>query len=132
MIQWLSLACAWSIRKNHNRPDPKTYSAKLDSPMTQNADFTSRLPSKHLDAAVSDGYFIHQMPPAVNAQEIKAGLYTQQRNPGIKVWYGSDSIEPLRNPFRTEHPFNIEQLKGSLWVYIEVSFLYYHNFCVCV
>lgn len=82
-----SPACPRSIRKNRNRPDPKTrtYSAQLDSLMTQNSDFTSRLPGKHLDATVSDGYFIHQMPPAVNAQEIKAGLYTQQRNPGI--WY---------------------------------------------
>lgn len=50
--------------------------------MTQTGDFTSTLPSKHLDAAVSDGYFRYQMPPAENAQEIKPGLCTQQRNPG--------------------------------------------------
>lgn len=50
--------------------------------MTQTGDFTSTLPSKGLDAAVSDGYFIHQIPPTVNAQEIKPGLCNQQRNPG--------------------------------------------------
>lgn len=64
-LKWsghLSLACARSVRKNCNRLDPKTqtYSAQLDCPEAQNGDFTSRLPSKHSDAAVSAGYFIHQ------------------------------------------------------------------------
>lgn len=80
MIQWL-LTCLCKI--NWESPSSLTLkpeqSAQLDSPMTQTGDF-STLPSKHLDAAVSDGYFRYQTPPAENAQEIKPEMYPTEES----------------------------------------------------